>query len=342
MVREDEILYILSQDSWFIPSRKANKKQLKNADGTPMIDENGKEIEVAESYYKTLHNGTQLLIRVSNHGTDLDTWVRHNPDPTLSLQNASIVFSNGISSPKLKTYPHKYIDENGNEVEGYRYFVVEEFEYNISNFDLKSVRKIINSIKNIEHFDAESEPMFQDPFENNPRKRAGVRVLTPQDSDGKDLPSATNPIHSRQEKVAINPYSKVDSKGEIIKENISKIRISDIRYIISECVSRLYEIQRKKRVGKYTAIDGDWWDGIPKGLESKDCGLQDVRMYDYKDETIALWRRCDNLKYFYAKIVPDKGKETKWQAMKLSEVPIVIRNDFSTINPSGHEPYLPF
>lgn len=115
-----------------------------------------------------------------------------------------------------------------------------------------------------------------------------------------------------------------------------------LRSIISECVSRLYEIQRKKRVEKYTAIDGDWWDGVPHGLESKCCYIQDVRMYDSIEETIGLFRRCDNLKYFYAKIVPDKGKETKWQPMKLSEVPIVIRNDFSTINPSGHEPYLPF
>ncbi|MCQ2083290.1 MAG: hypothetical protein MJY58_02175 [Bacteroidaceae bacterium] len=134
------------------------------------------------------------------------------------------------------------------------------------------------------------------------------------------------------------PYdeSQIRNSKIVLKEN-------DIRNMVRRCIREIIqESASVKRIGKYTAIDGDWWDGIPKGLESKGCGLQDVRMYDYKNETIALWRRCDNLKYFYAKIVPDKGKDTKWQAMKLSEVPIVIRNDFSTINPLGHEPYLPF
>ena len=105
--------------------------------------------------------------------------------------------------------------------------------------------------------------------------------------------------------------------------------------------------EKIKKVGQYTAIDGSWWDGYPHGLEMKGA-VQDVRMYDQlhsdgRIDTIALFRRCDNRKFFYARIVPiDGSKETKWEPIPLSSVPKIIRQDIQTINPSGHEPYLPF
>lgn len=331
MVTEDEILLFLSNNDWFTPSRSDEKKHLKNRDGSPMKDTDGNDIIVATSYYRSLANGTQVVIRTSNHGTDLDTWVRHNPDPTLSLQNASIVFSNNITEPKLKTYPHTYTNDNGEEVKGYRYFVVEEFSYNISNYDINGVKRIINSMKNLEEFDKESEAVFQDPFENNSKKRAGVAVLEPQDSDGHDIPPTNNPIHPRQTQVVNKRKSQNESK-------LIQLSETTLKRIISESINNI--LGRERRIGKYTVIEGQWWDGLPHGLEGKGCNLQDVRMYDSNDETFALWRRCDNLKFFYAKIVPDRGKETKWQAIPLSEVPTIIRNDFDTINPQGHEPYL--
>ena len=49
----------------------------------------------------------------------------------------------------------------------------------------------------------------------------------------------------------------------------------------------------------------------------------------------------NNLKYFYARIIPIKGtNKTKWEQIKLIEVPDIIKKDFTTINPQGHEPYL--
>ena len=103
----------------------------------------------------------------------------------------------------------------------------------------------------------------------------------------------------------------------------------------------------QKKVGDYTAIDGQWWNGWPHGLEHKGK-VQDVRMYDRLHDvetidTIGLFRRCDNMKFFYAKIIPINGtKETKWKVMKISEVPQIILDDLKTINPQGHKPLLPF
>lgn len=133
---------------------------------------------------------------------------------------------------------------------------------------------------------------------------------------------------------------------EMLKKQIT-ITESEIKWMVKECISKLVESAKIKRVGQYTAIDGSWWDGYPHGLEMKGA-IQDVRMYDQlhsdgRIDTIALFRRCDNRKFFYARIVPiDGSKETKWEPIPLSNVPKIIKQDRQTINPQGHEPYLPF
>ena len=138
--------------------------------------------------------------------------------------------------------------------------------------------------------------------------------------------------------------------NESIRKTIIHLTSSDLKRIITESVQRiLQEPDSKvdKVLGEYNVLDGMWWDGQPHGLESKG-NVQDVRMYDKRTngdsfETIALFRRCDNLKYFYARIIPINGtKETKWEPIPLNEVPNIIRKDIYTINPQGHEPYLRF
>ncbi len=103
-----------------------------------------------------------------------------------------------------------------------------------------------------------------------------------------------------------------------------------------------------KKIGKWNVLEGDWWDAYPHGLENKGS-VQKARMYDNSEltgdkfETYALFRRISNRKFFYAKIIPIKGsKDTKWKAVPRNEVPQEILNDLKTINPQGHEPYLPF
>lgn len=108
MIREDEILYLLYKDPWFRPNQSDNKKALIDRNGNRICDENGYPIDAPMSYYKVLKNGTQLAIRVSNHGTNLKTWVEHRPDPTESLQNVSVVFSGKLTTPELKTKEVSY------------------------------------------------------------------------------------------------------------------------------------------------------------------------------------------------------------------------------------------
>ena len=143
---------------------------------------------------------------------------------------------------------------------------------------------------------------------------------------------------------------KIEDFGlnESINKNIIHLTSSDLKRIIKESVKRIIQEQEShtsKVVGEYNVIEGGWWDGLPYGLESKGA-VQDIRMYDKRTnddmvETIALFRRCDNLKYFYARIIPIKGtNKTKWEQIKLIEVPDIIKKDFTTINPQGHEPYL--
>lgn len=231
MVTEDEILQILSQEPLLSPSESPHKKPIVDRDGSPVLDSNGKQLELPTSYYCSFTNGTQLIIRASNHGTDLDTWVRHNPDPTISLQNVSIVFSNKKSEPELKTEPHEYIDENGNTVKGYRYFVVEEFSYDISNFMKKDVKRIISQLKRLSEFDANSEPVFKDPFKEKPKKRATPEILKPQDKDGKPIPKTTNKVSDRQ------------SKLEESREMNTKVKLSEsqLRKIIRESLIRVLQ-----------------------------------------------------------------------------------------------------
>ena len=201
MVTEDEVLQILNAEPMLSPSASPNKKPIFDRNGNPVLDSNGNQLELPTSYYCSFANGTQLIIRASNHGTDLDTWVRHNPDPTLSLQNVSIVFSNSKAQPQYKTEPHTYIDENGNTVTGYRYFVAEEFSYDISNFMRKDIKRVISQLRKLSEFDESSEPVFKDPFENKPQKRARPDILKPQDKDGNPIPQTNNTVSDRQSKL---------------------------------------------------------------------------------------------------------------------------------------------
>ena len=127
---------------------------------------------------------------------------------------------------------------------------------------------------------------------------------------------------------------------------LHKIIRDSVKKILKENIINKKQIFIKKQLGEYSIIDGQWWDGTPHGLEDKGL-VQDVRMYDKRMrtddtfETIALFRRCDNKKYFYAQITPIQGsKETIWNPLPLSKVPAIIRNDIKTINSQGHEPYL--
>lgn len=134
----------------------------------------------------------------------------------------------------------------------------------------------------------------------------------------------------------------------LTESQLDKLIESYVKIFLQESNSKSKGKKGQKQVGDYTAIDGMWWDGLPHGLESFGS-VQDVRMYDndlFKGEqfeTYGLFRQISSMKFFFAKIVPIKGsKDTKWVPIHIEEVPKIILDDLKTINPQGHEPYLPF
>lgn len=174
----------------------------------------GNEIEVSESYYHTLSNNLgQILIRVSNHGTYLKTWINRYDDPTKSLQNLSIIFSDGpiTSNTEIEKSP------SGELV----YFVVEQYLYRIDNISKKDFIKIINQLKKLE-----DDLVFLDPLKKKVKKRANRQVLTPIDVySGNPVPSTKNPVSARQTIVAKNKYKEVDKDGNVLEHKKKKTLI---------------------------------------------------------------------------------------------------------------------
>lgn len=116
------------------------------------------------------------------------------------------------------------------------------------------------------------------------------------------------------------------------------VRESVIR-IISEATINGHTYAVEKQLGKWKCIDGIYADYDFSEFGKKGYS-QDVRMYmdttAPKDvpATYCLFRRTDNGKYFYAKIVmaPELGpNETKFLIVRRSEVPREILNDFRTL-----------
>lgn len=116
MLTKEQILIYLNNDSWFTPSRSNEKYKIQIGDNTT--------IEVAKSYYHIFDEIGQIVIRVSEHGTYLNTWVKHKDDPTISLQNLSVVFTNTPVEYSTKIEPREIEKEDGSITTEYIYFVV--------------------------------------------------------------------------------------------------------------------------------------------------------------------------------------------------------------------------
>lgn len=234
MITKDEVLLILHNDKWFRPSESENKEKI--------VDGNGNEIEVATSYYHDTQSGGQILIRVSNHGTWLNTWIKRKKDPSQSLQNLSVIFSNEPVVKKSFTEPTEYVDNNGNIDYRYQYFVVEQYTYRMDNL---SKTDFISFIKKLKVLDGNK--VFTDPFKKKPNKRATRNVLTPQTMSGEDIPPTNNPVNPRQTIVANNKDYEVDAEGNIIKDwrlrghgrSAIKLHESDIRRIVRNVINEI-------------------------------------------------------------------------------------------------------
>ena len=107
-----------------------------------------------------------IIIRVSEHGTSLNTWIRRRTDPSQSLQNLSVIFSNEPVSSKMITEPVKYTDKEGKVALRYLYFVVEQYVYKMENLSKNDFIKFIKKLKLLN-----SDKVFKDPFKKKPNKR---------------------------------------------------------------------------------------------------------------------------------------------------------------------------
>lgn len=300
MVREDDILLILYNNPWFSPSRNGETKALTNEIGKPVVDENGKQIEAPLSYYHVCSNGNRITIRVSNHGTALNTWVKHSPDPSLQLQNVSIVFADGPVTSERKTEQQYVLDTDGNKVKKYKYFVVEQFIYKIGNQTTKSIEKVIKSLEKLDKGHSPSE--FKDPLRKEKSKKAAKQILTPQDSNGEDLIPSINKIHPRQTQL-LNSKKKTN-------EVFIRITESDIKWMVVECVKRIMTEYK----------DNDTW-----GWKYKE---QDLRKNGADESTINLLHKAYDVygeeEALKGKVPNDTGfdiwcrdKEAEWKGKGL-------------------------
>lgn len=215
MITKESIAKFLSNDSWFRCSKSSSKIEVKNDDGTISY--------LPRSYYHVFKsNVAKIIIRISDHGTYLNTWVKSYTNPTNSLQNLSVVFSNGPIEfdRKIEKLP------NGKQV----YFVVEQYVYRLDNLSINDFKRVVNEIKSLDN-----NNVFSDPLKKNPKKRAGRSVLTPTDiNTGKDIPPSTNTVHPRQTAVANNRYKEIDKDGNVIE-----ISQEDLKKIITESTFRV-------------------------------------------------------------------------------------------------------
>ena len=224
MISENDVLLILHNDDWFTPSKSEKKKTV--------TDKDGNVLEVAESYYHNLDGGGQIIIRVSNHGTSLRTWVKRRKNPSESLQNLSVVFSNEPVTSEVITEPFEQENESGEVVLRNLYFVVEQYVYRMDKLSISDFTKFINRVKSLDE-----NKVFTDPFKKKPQKRALRKVLTPQTEDGEDVPPSNNAVHPRQTIVAQNREQEVDAEGNLIKETRMLIE-QIVRQIIYEHLMR--------------------------------------------------------------------------------------------------------
>lgn len=235
---KEQILIYLNNDSWFTPSKSNEKYKIQIGDNTT--------IEVAKSYYHIFDEIGQIVIRVSEHGTYLNTWVKHKDDPTISLQNLSVVFTNTPVEYSTKIEPREIEKEDGSITTEYIYFVVEQYVYRLDNLNEKDFKTVIKQIKTLSN-----SKVFRDPLKKKPSKVASRTVLTPTDLNNRPIPPTKNSIHSRQTIVANNKDKEIDAKGNIIPESkrykTTKIRLTESQFkrVICNCIRQILSEEYK-------------------------------------------------------------------------------------------------
>ena len=135
-----------------------------------------------DSYYRLYDtNKGCIQVRVSNHGTELWTWVKNAPvNPSDCYANICIVLSDdGNHTSNTTTDMNIYKkDESGKNILDYdgsiEDFEVIQYVYNLSLISPRNMA-IINAM--IQQIPTKNE--FYEPLQTNPQKHAKIFKLTP-------------------------------------------------------------------------------------------------------------------------------------------------------------------
>lgn len=169
----------------------------------------GSTITAHTSYYRQLITGDNVLIRAAEHGTSLSKWLGRRNKPQKSIQNVSIVFSEGVPSSNTN------IDVD-------TFFIVEQYFYTVRSISTKDVDRILSQIKRIQST-KDALKVFIDPLKKNPSKKAGVQILIPSKGD-KKLPIPSSGVNQRQLDIANGVIDINESMlRRIVREALKKI-----------------------------------------------------------------------------------------------------------------------
>lgn len=286
------VIDALQKDSEFAP-----------AQGSEIIQYtlSGSTITAHTSYYKQLLSGDNVLIRGAEHGTSLSRWLGRRYHPKDSLQNVSIVFSEGVPSSNTN------IDVD-------TFFIVEQYYYMVRSISTKDVDKILSQIKKIQSTE-EALKVFIDPFKNNPSKKAGVQILVPHNGD-KEIPIPSSGVNQRQLDIA---------------NGVIKLNETTLRSIIRESICKiLHESCTTWKIDKYTVMDGNYLAKSTAPSLPQFGFFYEIRMYDSPEDTYCLMMRDDNKSPFMTKVVdaPELGEnETKFEPVLPKDIPTPIYRD---------------
>ena len=224
------------------------------------------EISTYQNYI--LPNGSYLRLRISNHGVNLSTWFKKNKeqrkvDPSLPKLNKStniaITFSpnkeecveKGIDFPQKAINKTNVKTDAGNNVKP---------QFSVGHIQYASWLLTDNDIELI---------------------AAAITVFT-------ESGIYTDPLGLSSGKiVAWNDTSNLPPQKLSKRTNTIKLKESDLRIMVKECVRRfLLESYTKRKVGGFDAVDGD---KEPHNIGKISDTVYDVVMYSKPSKTYCVF-----------------------------------------------------
>lgn len=328
-----------------------------------------KDSEGASSLYYYFDNESsieisldKIVVRVSNHGSTLknhskemrrSTTVGGHRRDAADYQNYSFVFLNDGS-------PINAHNDNPSRLTNseQRPFVVYQYIYRVDRLSNEDVTNIFNSVKKVL---LGEDSTFNDPLKGT-TNQCVQQVLTPNDEmvnwnnyNQAQGERADESIDTRILKL-LREYTShkfliTESRGRrIIRMNEQGLRrmvgyivqrinedteYSPIRTINEKFYNPKREAMIDGKLGDYDVLDGALSEKTVEDLKDKGR-IEDVRMYANPKKggkTYALYRRCDNHKYFFAEIYDDK-KDDKYlhaRVINHNDVPSIILNDANSL-----------